>query len=234
MIEILPVEGLPWFEEGDDLAAAICAAADLQDGDIVVVAQKAISKIEGRVVTGDRSQVIASETRRVVAQRGDVTICETHHGLVCANAGVDESNIEEGMFVLLPLDPDASAERLRQRIDEITGRRIAVIVSDTFGRPWRRGQTNVALGVAGMSALVDLRGSKDALGRVLTSTEIAVADEVAGAAELVMGKAQRIPVAVVRGLSELGDPGAGADLIRSADEDLFPMGIGGREPPEAR
>jgi len=225
MIEVLPVAGLPEIRQGDDLAALIAEATHLRAGDVVVITSKVVSKAEGRVVAGDRRSAIESETVRVVATRGDTRIVETRHGLVLAAAGVDASNVEPGSVALLPVDPDASAGMIRARIRELTGSRVAVIVTDTFGRPWRRGVTDVAIGVAGLAPLVDLRGSSDTYGNELVATEIAVADEVAGAAELVKGKRSGVPVAIVRGLPY--DEGAGAsarDLIRPAEEDMFRFG----------
>lgn len=226
-LQVFGVRGLPEIKAGDDLAALICAHATLEHRDIVVVAQKIVSKAERRVVSMRQADAVAAETRRVVARRGDVVIVETRHGFVCANAGVDESNVEDGACVLLPEDPDASAERIRAGIAERTGARIGVIVADTFGRPWRNGQVNVALGAAGFAPLRDLRGSRDRHGRPMSSTVLADADELASAAELVMSKAEGVPVAIVRGLWSLGEAGTGRALIRPADEDLFPAGIGG-------
>lgn len=231
-LEIFGVEGLPEIAEGDDLAALIAARADLRDGDVVVVAQKVVSKAEGRLVAIDpsdrdaeRARVVAGETKRVVARRGDLVIVETMHGFVCAHAGVDGSNVAADRLALLPADPDASADRLRARLASISGHSLAVVVSDTFGRPWRVGQVNVALGVVGLRALRDERGGTDTYGNDLVATLIAVADEVASAAELVMGKTNGVPVAVVRGLAGSLGPGTGRDLIRPPEEDLFPHGI---------
>lgn len=226
-LEVFGVSGMPEVGFGDDIARLICERVTLEQRDVVIVAQKIVSKAEGRVVAaGDPA--IAGETVRVVAQRGDVVIAETRHGFVCANAGVDESNTHPGSAVLLPVDPDASAAAIQDQIYALTQVVVGVIVSDTFGRPWRNGQTNVAIGVAGLSPLRDLRGSRDRGGRELHSTIVAEADELAGAAELVMGKAEGVPVAIVRGLWTLGTPGKASDLVRPADEDLFPTGIGGK------
>jgi coenzyme F420-0:L-glutamate ligase/coenzyme F420-1:gamma-L-glutamate ligase len=196
----------------------------LQDGDVVAVTQKVVSKAEGRVVPeGPRGkdEWVARETRRVVARRGDLVIAETRHGFVCANAGVDASNVAEGFLTLLPEDPDASADRIRTTLADASGAGIAVIVTDTFGRPWRQGVVNVAIGSAGLPALVDLRGTKDAFGRILEATVVALADEIAGASGLVMGKADGIPAAVVRGVP-MDEPARPASaLIRPASEDLF-------------
>lgn len=231
-IEITPVRGLPEIAGGDDLAAMIAERAELRDGDVVVVSQKVVSKAEGRVVAVDperraeeRARLAEKEAVRVVARRGDLVIVETHHGFVCAHAGVDGSNLPPDRLALLPEDPDASAERLRARLRELTGARVGVIVSDTFGRPWRVGQTDVAIGAAGISPVRDLRGERDAFGNPLVATVIAVADEIAGAAELVMGKSDGVPVAIVRGL-DVGGEGTARELIRPHDEDLFPRGTG--------
>jgi coenzyme F420-0:L-glutamate ligase/coenzyme F420-1:gamma-L-glutamate ligase len=241
-LELIAVEGLPEIELGDDLADLIGSRTDLMAGDVVVVAQKVVSKAEGRtrnlaeVTAGDEAirlaphlvaapdprfvQVVLDESVRVLRTER-VLITETRHGYVCANSGVDPSNIPASDVVtLLPIDPDASAERLRTRLGEVTGAEVGVIVSDTFGRPWRLGIVNVALGVAGMPALIDMRGRQDDAGRELHATVLAVADEAAAAAGLVMGKTHRTPVVVVRGL-ELDGKGSGRELIRPAAEDLF-------------
>ncbi|MCA1843097.1 MAG: coenzyme F420-0:L-glutamate ligase, partial [Actinobacteria bacterium] len=223
-IEVVPIEGLPEIRPGDDLSALLAsAAAGIRSGDVLVVTQKIVSKAEGRLVREDygRPPWVDRETRRVVARRGDVVIAETRHGLVCANAGVDASNVEPGWIALLPEDPDASAERIRSRLVADLGVDAGVIVTDTFGRPWRTGLVNVAIGVAGFPALVDLRGHKDHHGRVLGATVVAVADEVAAASGLVMGKDAMVPAAIVRGLTPMAPPGRAAELIRPAEEDLF-------------
>ena len=226
-LRVIPVEGLPEVVEGDDLGAMIAGAARLEDGDVVVVAQKAVSKAEGRVVrlaevepsprarelAADhdprQTEVILREAARVVRTRPPLIIAETRHGFVCASAGVDASNAPElETVVLLPLDPDASAGRLRARLRELTGREVSVIVSDSFGRAFRTGITGVAIGVAGLRPLLDLRGQRDRAGYELRVTVIAVADEIAGAAELVMGKTSRVPAAIVRGLSLAGEGSA--------------------------
>lgn len=243
-IRVLPLGGIPELEAGDDLAALLAAAAarlgGLEPGDVVVVAQKAVSKVEGRVVRledvepspraielagvdGDPRQleVILQESVEVVRSRPPLVITETRHGFVCASAGVDASNAKgPGTVVLLPIDPDASAAGLRLRLGEQTGVTPGVIVSDSFGRAWRQGTTDVALGVAGISALRDLRGTHDTRGYELRSTMIAVADEIAGAAELVMGKDRGVPAAIVRGVEAPGD-GRAADLVMPRDRDLF-------------
>ena len=238
-VSITPVEGLPEIREGDDLAALIAERAALKDGDVLVVAQKVVSKAEGRVVrlaevvpseeatkiAGDSDprqlEVILRETARIVRVRPPLVIAETKHGFVCASAGVDASNAPEpGTVVLLPEDPDASAARLRDRLHEETGAEVGVIVSDSFGRAWRQGTTDVAIGCAGIAPLLDLRGSLDASGYELRSTQIAIVDELAGAAELVMGKAQAVPGAVVRGFAFEGD-GSARELVMPPERDLF-------------
>ena len=226
---IHPVVGLPEVTAGADLAELVAAAApDLADGDILVVTSKVVSKAEGRTLAAhDREAAIDAETVRVVARRGATRIVETRHGLVMAAAGVDTSNTPEGTVVLLPVDPDASARTLRAGLADRLGVNVGVIVSDTFGRPWRTGLTDVAIGVAGLEPLDDHRGRVDGHGNTLEQTVVAVADELAGAADLVKGKLGGIPVAVVRGLGHLvgaGDgPGAVA-LVRPADEDMFRWG----------
>jgi coenzyme F420-0:L-glutamate ligase / coenzyme F420-1:gamma-L-glutamate ligase len=232
-IRVLPVEGIPEVREGDDLAALLDEAADFEDGDVLVVAQKVVSKAEGRVVRLDdveasgRAQELAAErdprelevvlreARRLVRVRPPLVIAETRHGFVCASAGVDHSNTGRlGTLILLPLDPDASARGLSERLG------VAVIVSDSFGRPFRLGTTDVAIGIAGIPPLLDLRGLRDSAGYELRTTVIAVADEIAGAAELVMGKTDGIPAAIVRGLDLRGD-GNARDLVTPAERDLF-------------
>jgi coenzyme F420-0:L-glutamate ligase/coenzyme F420-1:gamma-L-glutamate ligase len=229
-VEVVPVRAMPEVVEGDDLAALIAQALvgdgiDLVDGDVLAVTQKAVSKAEGRLVPdGERkAEWVAKEARRIVAHRGGLVIAETPQGFVCANAGVDASNVAEGLLSLLPEDPDASADRIREGVRVHTGRAVGVVVTDTFGRPWRRGLVNVAIGCAGIPALVDLRGTPDHHGRPLQVTVVALADEVAAASGLVMGKADRVPVAVVRGLRppESVEPGRARDLVRAPDEDMF-------------
>lgn len=244
-IRVIPLNGLPELEEGDDLGALLAEAAmrsgGLEQGDVVVVAQKAVSKVEGRVVRLDEVEpsaravelagpdgdprhveVILRESVEVVRSRPPLVIVRTRNGFVCASAGVDASNAKgPGTVILLPLDPDASAAALRDRLGELTGVAPGVIVSDSFGRAWRQGTTDVALGVAGMAALRDLRGSHDAVGYELQSTMIAVADEIAGAAELVLGKSNGVPAAIVRGTDAAGD-GSGRDLVMPRERDLFP------------
>lgn len=238
-IEVLPVTGLPEIAEGDDLASLISQHAEIRDGDVVVVAQKIVSKAEGRIIEIDpshsrreRAKAVTDETARVVARRGDIVISQTRHGFVCANAGVDASNVPPDHLALLPLDPDGSAERLRAALKTSLGARVGVVVSDTFGRAWRIGQTNVALGVAGIKAARDHRGEKDSFGMELEATIIAIADEIAGAAELVMGKSDGIPVAIVRGLEGAEGEASARELIRTPEEDLF--AVAGVEVVEAR
>jgi coenzyme F420-0:L-glutamate ligase/coenzyme F420-1:gamma-L-glutamate ligase len=227
---VLPVRGLPEVRPGDDLAALIAAATDLEDGDVLVVTSTVVSKAEGRLVTvsGDREaerlRLVDEETVRVVARRGTTTIAETRHGLVLAAAGVDASNVQSDEVALLPLDPDESARRLRDDLRRLTTRDVAVVVSDTLGRPWRNGQTDCAIGVAGLAPIRDARGTTDSHGHVLEVTEIAVADELAAAAELVKGKSDGVPVAVVRGLVYADDGRGAQSLVRSADMDWFRLG----------
>ena len=228
-LEIFGVEGLPEINAGDDLASLIAETADLADGDVVVVTQKIVSKAEGAMVAVDpddplsHKPVVEQESVRVLRRRGDLVISETKHGFVCANAGVDRSNVDADQAALLPDDPDKSARRIRDGIKAKGGLDVGVIVSDTFGRPWRRGVADVAIGVAGIRPILDLRGTEDAMGRELQVTEVAIVDELAAAAELVMGKAENVPVAVIRGgnATWLGPGSIQADLIRPPGEDLF-------------
>jgi coenzyme F420-0:L-glutamate ligase/coenzyme F420-1:gamma-L-glutamate ligase len=231
MVEIAPVEGLPEITVGDDLPSLLAAAlaGRLLPGDVVAVTQKIVSKAEGRVVPeAERGHDgwVAQEVARIVARREELVVAQTRHGFVCANAGVDASNVAEGFLTLLPEDPDASAERIRAALTTAAGGDVGVIVTDTFGRPWRRGLVNVAIGSAGLPALVDLRGQADHTGRVLEATVVALTDELAAASGLVMGKAARVPVAVLRpGTSESWvDAGASSnarELVRPPEEDLF-------------
>ena len=203
------------MREGDDLAALLAEAAQFEKDDVLVVSHKVVSKAEGRVVRGEKLEVVLAEASRIVRRRESFVIAETRHGFVCASAGVDASNAPEaGTLVLLPVDPDASARRLHQALG------VAVVVSDSFGRPWRRGTTDVAIGVAGLAPLLDLRGVRDPSGYELRTTEIAVADEIAAAAELVKGKTAGVPAAIVRGLSLSGD-GSASELVMPAERDLF-------------
>ena len=227
-LSVTPVTGLPEITSGADLAALIAdAAPDLRDGDILVVTSKIVSKAEGRMVTASREQAIEAETARVVARRGATMIAQTRHGLVLAAAGVDESNTAPGTVVLLPEDPDESARRLRKALHARTARTVGVVISDTMGRPWRAGQTDNAIGAAGVRPVRDYRGEADTFGNILEVTVAAVADEIAAAADLVKGKSRGVPVAVVRGLdglvTEQDGPGA-RELIRPAEEDMFRFG----------
>lgn len=220
----------PEIGPGDDLVELLISVEDLRDGDIAVVTSKVVSKAEGRLVTTSRTAAIDAETRRVVARRGPSVIAETRHGLVMAAAGVDASNTPAGTVLLLPLDPDASARGLRAGVYAATGRNIAVIISDTAGRAWRIGQTDLAIGCAGLLPARDLAGTRDTHGNELQVTIPVIADEMAAAADLVKGKATGRPVAIVRGLAALvlspGDHGPGAgSLVRSASDDLFGLGV---------
>jgi coenzyme F420-0:L-glutamate ligase/coenzyme F420-1:gamma-L-glutamate ligase len=237
---VTPVEGIPELREGDDLAGLIAERAELVDGDVVVIAQKAVSKIEGQVVAladvepseqardlaGDeadprRIQVILDEAVELVRVRPPLLIARTRHGYVCGSAGVDASNAPEPeTVVLLPVDPDASAARLREELRDRTGAEVGVIVTDSFGRPWRAATTDVAIGAAGVEVVRDLMGERDPTGYELHATRIAIADEISGAAQLVFGKLNRVPVAVVRGLDVRGD-GRGADIVIPPETDLF-------------
>lgn len=233
-LRVFGITGIGEIGRGDDLAGIIAAAATdhhggLVDGDVVVVTQKVVSKAEGKMVAIDpddplgHKAVVEAETVRVLRRRGDLVISETKHGFVCANAGVDLSNVERGFAALLPDDSDRSARRIRDGIRARVGIEVAVIVSDTFGRPWRRGLTDVAIGCAGIGAVIDHRGTTDANGRELHVTEVAVVDELAGAADLVLGKSTGLPVAVVRGVDPAwlrrGD--VRSEIVRDPSEDLF-------------
>jgi coenzyme F420-0:L-glutamate ligase/coenzyme F420-1:gamma-L-glutamate ligase len=240
MLQVIPVRGLPEIREGDDLAAFVVERIELETDDVVVVAQKVVSKLEGRVVrideldasekarelAGDERdprevEAILREAKEIIRERGPLVIAQTRHGFICASAGVDHSNAPEpGTLVLLPVDPDASARRLRERLLELAGRAVGVIVTDSFGRPFRQGTTDVAIGVAGVQAIVDLRGTRDRIGYELRSSRVAIADEIAGAADLARGKAEGVPVVVVRGLQLAGD-GSGQELVIEPELDLF-------------
>ena len=225
-LRIIPIGGMPEVRAGDDLATLLreaTAPGGLLDRDIVVVTQKVVSKAEGRLAPLEQKQeAIAAESKRVLRRTaGDMVIAETHHGLVCANAGVDESNVQQGQIVLLPVDPDASARRIKARIRHLDDIDVGVVISDTFGRAWRLGQTDVAIGVAGIEPFNDYRGTHDTQGRELRATRIAVADEIAGAAELVMGKAAGVCAAIVRGADVRFGRGSAAEIVRPPSEDLF-------------
>jgi coenzyme F420-0:L-glutamate ligase/coenzyme F420-1:gamma-L-glutamate ligase len=240
MIEIIPVHGLPEIRQGDDLAALVLQRAELRDGDVLVIAQKAVSKAEGRVVriddfepsekarelAGDERdprevEVVLREAQQIIRERGPLVIAQTTHGFICASAGVDHSNAPEpGTLVLLPVDPDASARGIRARVQELAGAEVGVVVTDSFGRPFRQGTTDVAIGVAGVPAIVDLRGTRDRIGYELRSSRVAVADEIAAAADLARGKADGIPAVVVRGLRLEGD-GSAKEIVIEPELDLF-------------
>jgi coenzyme F420-0:L-glutamate ligase/coenzyme F420-1:gamma-L-glutamate ligase len=227
-VSIVGSEGLPEFRKGDDLAQLIGASCDLEDGDVLVVTSKIISKVEGRVVTAsDRSAAITAESVRVIASRGETVISQTRHGFVMAAAGVDSSNLPRGEIALLPLDPDASARKLRAELNALTGKKIAVLITDTFGRPWREGLIDQALGCAGLVVIDDSRGQQDSFGNELHASVAAIADEIASASELVRSKLSGIPVAVVRGLDRYvtNEDGPGvASLIRTSNTDWFRLG----------
>jgi coenzyme F420-0:L-glutamate ligase / coenzyme F420-1:gamma-L-glutamate ligase len=233
-VEILPVPGLPEFRPGDDLSAALTTAAPwLHDGDVVVITSKVVSKCEGRIVAAPsdpqarddvRRKLIDAEAVRVLARKGKTLITENALGLVQAAAGVDGSNVGSAELALLPLDPDASAATLRTRLAEQLGVNVAVLITDTMGRAWRNGQTDVTIGAAGLEVIHPYAGARDVHGNELVVTEVAVADEIAAAADLVKGKLTGIPVAVVRGLSVPDDGSNAAQLIRPGDEDLFRLG----------
>ncbi|GGV46353.1 coenzyme F420:L-glutamate ligase [Kitasatospora herbaricolor] len=227
-LHVLPVTGLPEIDTDSDLAELIAKAGDFEDGDILLVTSKIVSKAEGRLLrAADREAAIDAETVRVVARRGPARIVENRNGLVMAAAGVDASNTAPGTVLLLPEDPDASARALRARLQQLTGRRLAVVVTDTFGRPWRNGLTDVAIGAAGLPVLEDHRGRTDSHGNELALTVTATADELAAAGDLVKGKATGTPVAVVRGLAGLvtAEDGAGArPMVRAAADDMFRLG----------
>ncbi|HKY03442.1 MAG TPA: coenzyme F420-0:L-glutamate ligase [Blastocatellia bacterium] len=245
-IRIIPLPGLPEIAEGDDLGSLIpeavtAAGLEIRDRDVFVIAQKVVSKAEARVVTlssvtpSERAiewaashdkdarmvEVILAESRRIVRMERGIIISETRHGFVCANAGVDASNAAEGTVILLPVDPDKSAREIRARLESAFGVRLAVIISDTFGRPWREGLTNVALGSSGIAPLTDYRGQADLHNRELRVTVIATADELASAAELVMKKSAAVPVAIIRGFDYEPGESTARDLVRPADKDLF-------------
>jgi coenzyme F420-0:L-glutamate ligase/coenzyme F420-1:gamma-L-glutamate ligase len=229
-LQVLPLLGIGQVRPGDEISEILAGGLEPippQDGDVLVVTHKIVSKAEGRVVevVGDeeafKRTVVESEAVSIVRRRGDLIIAETKHGFICANAGVDRSNAEPGTMILLPQDPDRSAHRIRTRLERRLGVDLPVIISDTFGRPWRRGLTDIAIGISGLPAVVDLKGTTDWTGRELQVTEIAIADEIASAADLVMGKAAGIPAALVRGYDGPRGQGLGRDLVRPAEEDLF-------------
>jgi coenzyme F420-0:L-glutamate ligase / coenzyme F420-1:gamma-L-glutamate ligase len=228
-LAVIPVEDLPEIVPGTRLGEVVAAVDDLRGGDVVVVTQKIVSKAEGRIVAVDHDDTDAkrrlaeSEAVRVLRRRGDLVVTETRHGFICASSGVDLSNVPGDNAVLLPVDPDRSARKIRDVVRAARGFGIGVIVSDTFGRPWRRGLVDVAIGCAGVAAVVDLRGQVDGTGRELVATEMCVADEIAAAAELVMGKAAHVPIAIVRGIDSewLRESSVAAEIVRSYEDDLF-------------
>jgi coenzyme F420-0:L-glutamate ligase/coenzyme F420-1:gamma-L-glutamate ligase len=231
-LTIHPVPGIPEIQPGDDLACLIAAAlrtADLtpRHGDVLVVTHKAVSKAEGAVapLEGDEDAayraLVLKEAAAVLRKRGQLVITRTRHGFICANAGVDRSNASPGTAVLLPLDPDRSAHRLRNALFRLTGVDLPVVITDTFGRAWRKGLVDVAVGVSGLEVILDLRGTRDTQGRELKVTEVALVDEIAAAADLVMGKASGVPVVLFRGLDSARGSGRAADLVRPPEEDLF-------------
>ncbi len=240
-LSVFPVTGIGEVVAGDDLAALLAAAliptpsrtpavpGGLTDGDVLVVTQKVVSKAEGRLVAIDpddphaKRELVEQESVRILRHRGDLLITETRHGFICANAGVDLSNVGAGTAALLPLDPDRSARRIRQALHHQYQVSVGVLISDTFGRTWRRGVTDVAIGIAGIAGIVDLRGTADANGRILDATEVCVADELAGAAELVMGKDRGIPAAVLRGVDPrwFRPASVATEIVRPPGEDLF-------------
>ena len=229
-LQVLPLTGIEAVAPGQEITEVLGNALERitpADGDVLVVTHKIVSKAEGRVVTvvGDeevfKRRLVESEAVSIVRRRGNLIIAETKHGFICANAGVDRSNAEPGTMILLPEDPDRSAHRIRVRLRRRFGVDLPVILSDTFGRPWRRGLTDIAIGVSGLEAIVDLKGTVDWAGRELEVTEIAVADELASAADLVMGKSAGIPAALIRGYEGPRGKGKGADLVRKPEEDLF-------------
>ncbi len=229
MISIYAPVGFPEIQPGDNLAAIILRQCQLEQSDVVVVTSKIVSKAENRIVTLDPNddrafeKLILSESRRILRRRGELLITETHHGFVCANAGIDRSNIEQGKAVLLPVDSDLSARKIREQIKAKTGLEIGIIISDTFGRTWRRGVVDIALGCAGIGAILDLRGTTDNFGNILRATEIALADEIASAADLAKPKSKQTPVAIVRGIDPnyFRTSSISEEVIRPPSEDLF-------------
>lgn len=231
-LTIMPVSGIGEVTPGDDVATVVAEALDaggmsLETGDVMVVTHKIVSKAEGRIVELDddgpdaHRHLVEQEAADVIRRRGQLVIARTRHGFICANAGVDRSNAGHARAILLPVDPDASANRMKRKLDHRYGVSVAVIISDTFGRVWRRGLTDVAIGVAGMEPINDLRGTTDAYGKVLEVSEVAIADEIAAAADLVMGKASQIPVAIVRGVEYTPGVSGAVSMVRPAGEDLF-------------
>ncbi|NNN22186.1 MAG: coenzyme F420-0:L-glutamate ligase [Acidimicrobiales bacterium] len=230
MLEIIPVEGLGEVTQDSDIADLIMQSIEVMDFDVLVVTQKIVSKQEGLIIKlnpsnpeGHKRQIVEDESVAILRRRGDLVISETHHGFVCANAGVDLSNVPSGTVALLPKNPDLSAKKIMQNIKKKSGKSVGVIISDTFGRPWRRGLCDVAIGVSGIAPVVDWKGKNDANGREMQVTEVCIADELASAAELVMPKDSGIPVAIVRGVDKswFQSPGLAKEIIRNPNEDLF-------------
>ncbi len=231
-VKLIPVEGIPEASAGDDVAelvmgGLVMSGIELVEGDVLVVTHKIISKAEGRVVSLDDSgpdghrHLVEQKATAILRRRGSLVIAKTRHGFVCANAGVDRSNVAPGSALLLPVDPDASAHRIRLRIERALEVSIAVLVTDTFGRAWRHGLVDVTIGISGLIPVVDYRGTKDTHGNTLEVTEVAIADEIAAAADLVMGKATGIPAAIVRGVDYPKGNGRATDMVRQASEDMF-------------
>ncbi len=229
-VQIFPIEGIPEISPGDDVAAAVLAAVEaaevaLEDGDVLVVTHKIVSKAEGRIIDASDEAAyraaVEAEAKSIIRRRGDLVITQTRHGFICANAGVDRSNVTGDRAVLLPIDPDRSAHGIRMKVRQATGFDIPVIISDTFGRPWRRGQTDIAIGLSGLLAVDDHKGKADANGRVMEATEIAIVDEIASAADLAMGKSTQVPVAIVRGVDWRPGSSRATELVRPPHEDLF-------------
>ena len=228
-IEIIPITGLPEFKKGDDLIKILNITLheleeNLVQNDVLVITQKIISKIEDRAINleeNDIDQILQNETKQILRKRGETVIARTKHGFICANAGIDKSNIEKGYALLLPEDPDKTAYSIRKKISAEYGINIAVIISDTFGRAWRKGQTNVAIGCSGIEPLASYIGTSDSYGNDLMATEIAIIDELASASELVMNKIDKIPIAIIRGYTYSPSDKGVKEIIRSDDEDIF-------------
>lgn len=229
-VQIFPIDGIPEISPGDDVASAILTAIELsatslEAGDVMVVTHKIVSKAEGRIIdAADEAAyraAVETEARSIIRRRGDLIITQTHHGFICANAGVDRSNVTGDRAVLLPVDPDRSAHGIRMKVAQEVGFDVPVIISDTFGRPWRRGQTDIAIGLSGLLAVDDHKGRADANGRVMEATEIAIVDEIAAAADLAMGKSTQVPVAIVRGVEWQAGSSRATELVRPPQEDLF-------------
>ena len=229
IVKIIPIIGLPEFRKNDNLIQILDVAfGDIKEkfmeNDVLVITQKIISKIEDRAIdleVNDISEVLKNESTEILRKRGETVIARTKHGFICANAGIDKSNIDKGYALLLPEDPDKTARALRHKISAEYGVNIAVIISDTFGRAWRKGQTNVAIGCSGIEPLSSYIGTTDSFGNDLMATEIAIIDELAAASELVMNKVDEVPVAIIRGYSYNFSEKGVNEIIRDADEDFF-------------